>query len=347
MNRKDPYRKSLPGAVAVSILLLIGAAHASPVTVDRIVAVVNDEIITLSELEEAAAEAKIPVEGSGLPAVPRLSDSQDQSSQNQKSKESRIRLWRDILNKMIEKKLQLQLAKKKGISVSPEELQAALEDIKKRNNFPTDQALKDALAAEHVLFEQYKEDLKDQLLILKLVNREVRSGILIREDELLDYYKRHADSFAEPESFKISQIFFVLPSGAQPTAVSEVRTKALHVLELLQKGGSFQELAKQYSEGPGAASGGNLGYFKHGQLLPEIEQAVVKLQVGQVSGLIQSSIGFHILRLDDKKQAQPKPFEEVKEAVRESVYQQRSDELYQRWIKDIWANAFVEVKLQD
>jgi peptidyl-prolyl cis-trans isomerase SurA len=119
------------------------------------------------------------------------------------------------------------------------------------------------------------------------------------------------------------------------------------VLDLLQKGGNFQELARQYSEGEEAASGGNLGYFKAGHLFPEMNQAISKLQVGQFSGLIQSSSGFHILRLDEKKPAQPKPFEAVKDEVREAVYQQRSDELYQQWIKDLWAIAYVEIKLQD
>jgi len=346
MKKIESYRKSLMRAVAALILLFVGTVQASPLTVDRIVAVVNDSIITLSELEEAMAASKIPAEASRL-STASLQDKQDPSNQNRESTGSSSQLWRDTLNKMIEKKLQLQLAKKKGISVSPDELQAALGDIKKRNNFPTDQALKDALATEHISFEQYKEDLKDQLLILKLVNREVRSGILIRDDELLDYYKQHATSFAKPELFKLSQIFFGLPVGAQPATVSEIRAKALHVLELLQKGESFQELAKQYSQGPDAASGGNLGYFKRGQLLPEIDQAIAKLQVGQVSGLIQSSIGFHILRLDDQKKAEPKPFEAVKDEVREAVYQQKSDELYQRWIKDLWANAYVEIKPQD
>ncbi len=321
MKRKGTYRKSLRAIVAVTIFLSIGAAQASAVTVDRIVAVVNNEVITLSELEEAVAEAKIP------------------PSQSQ--------IQHEMLKKMIEKKLQLQYAKKKGISVSQEELQAALQDIKKRNNFPTDQALKDALAAEHLTLEQYKADLKEQLLLLKLVNREVRSGILIDEAELLDYYKRHPGSFSEPESFKVSQIFFRLPADAKPSTVSDVKAKALRVLELLQKGGDFRELARQYSEGAEATSGGNLGYFKAGHLFPEMDQAISKLQVGQFSGLIQSPSGFHILLLDEKKPAQPKPFEAVKDEVREAVYQQRSDELYQQWIKDLWATAYVEIKFQD
>jgi peptidyl-prolyl cis-trans isomerase SurA len=161
---------------------------------------------------------------------------------------------------MIEKKLQLQQAKKKGISVSQDELQAALQDIKKRNNFPTDQALKDALAAEHIEFEKYKTDLKEQLLLLKVVNREVRSGILIDETELMNYYKQHPGSFSEPESFKVSQIFFSLPADAKPSTVSDVKAKALRVLGLLQSGGNFQELEKQYSESTEGVSEES-GYF--------------------------------------------------------------------------------------
>jgi len=321
MKHGSRYRKILLGATAVLILLSTGAAQASAVTVDRIVAVVNNEVITLSELEEAVAEAKIPPPQS--------------------------QIQHEILKKMIEKKLQLQYAKKKGISVNQEELQTALQDIKKRNNFPTDQALKDALAAEHLSLEQYQADLKEQLLLLKLVNREVRSGILIDEAELLDYYTRHLGSFSEPESFKVSQIFFSLPANANSSTVSDVKTKASHVLELLQNGGDFRELARQYSEGAEAASGGNLGYFKAGHLFPEMDQAISKLQVGQFSGLIQSPSGFHILSLDEKKPAQPKPFEAVKDEVREAVYQQRSDELYQQWIRDLWANAYVDIKFQD
>ncbi|HXC61928.1 MAG TPA: SurA N-terminal domain-containing protein, partial [Nitrospiria bacterium] len=152
MKHGSRYKKFLEGAAAALILASMGAgfavaAHAAPVTVDRIVAVVNNEVITQSELEEAVAQAKAPPPQS--------------------------QIQHETLKKMIEKKLQLQYAKKKGISVSQEELQAALQDIKKRNNFPTDQALNDALAAEHLTFEQYKTDLMEQLLLLKLVNREV------------------------------------------------------------------------------------------------------------------------------------------------------------------------------
>ena len=331
MKREAPHRKRLFIKVAAFwVLLSAGATHASAVTVDRIVAIVNNEVITLSELAEATAEAKI--------------SRQTKDPDVQGSSDSLTKTQHEILGKMIEKKLELQLARKKGISVSTEELNAALQDIKKRNNFPSDEALKAALAEEHLTFDQYKADLKDQLLILKLVNREVRSGILINEAELLDYYKQHPDAFAEPGSFKVSQIFFSLPPDAKPSKASGIETKARQVLELLQKDGNFKELARQYSESPEAVSGGSLGSFKAGHLLPEIDQAIAKLQVGQVSGLVRSSTGLHILRLDERKPARPKPFEEVQEAVREAVYQQRSDELYQRWIKDLWANAYVEIK---
>jgi peptidyl-prolyl cis-trans isomerase SurA len=321
MKLVSRYRLFLIVTTVVFILTSIGIAPAASVSVDRIVAVVNNEVITSSELKEAVAEAKSP--------------------------QPPLQAQQEMLKKMIEKKLQFQYAKKKGISVSPEELQAALQDIEKRNNFSDEQALKDALAAEHIAFEKYKSDLKEQLLLLKLVNREVRSGILIEESELLDYYNQHPDSFSQPGSFKVSQIFFDLPASAKPSEESDIKAKTQRVLVLLQKGGNFQELAKQYSEGPEGPSGGNLGYFKTGQLFPALDQAISKLEVGQFSGIIQSPGGFHIVRLDEKKPAEPKSFESVKDTVREAVYQQRSEELYEEWIKDLWANAYVEIKPQD
>jgi peptidyl-prolyl cis-trans isomerase SurA len=321
MKPENRYRNFSLRSAVIFILASVGTAQAAGVTVDRIVAIVNNELITLSELKETVAETKPPQQGP--------------------------QLQHETLKKMIEKKLQLQYAKKKGISVTQEELHAALQDIKKRNNFPTDQAFKDALAAERIEFEQYKTDLKEQLLILKLVNREVRSGILIDEAELLEFYNHHPGSFSEPESFKVSQIFFSLPASAKPSVVSDVRAKAQRVFELLQKGGDFKELAKKYSESTERSSGGNLGYFKAGQLFPEIDQAISKLQVGQYSSPVQSPSGFHIMRLDEKKPNVPKPFETVKDDVREAVYQQRSEELYDQWIKDLWANAYVEIKSLD
>ena len=297
-------------AASVSIPLSIEAGQ----TTDRIVAVVNNEVITLSELkaETATEEQKLAETYHG----PEL--------------EKRVhQLSYSTLTRLIERKLQVQVAASKGIEVSDAEVQNAIKEFKNQGEKfdENDPAQKRAL--------------KDQLTLMRLVEREVRSTIMIADPDSRKYYDAHQARFSLPEEYRLSQILFLQRSTE---TVEEFRARAKDVYTRLRKGEEFSELAFKFSAGAEASRGGNLGFVRQGELLPEIERAVTQLKPGDFTPPIESSQGLHIIRLEEKKPSQFRPFAEVKGEIQALVYQEKSEDFYQVWLGSIKDKSYIEIK---
>jgi len=294
-------------------------------TVDRIVAVVNGEIITFSDLQSASAQARM-----GL-----LSLSADGTISHPPSSEH------EILEQLINQKLQLQLARKKGIFVGPEEVDRAVADVKQKNGMATDSALQKALQEEHADLDQYKSGLKDQITILKLVNREVKSGVVLSEEELRSYYEEHPERFLTPMQYRLHQIFISIPD---PGSAQTAEQTARNVADQLKTGADFQTLLKRYSSGPEGKGNGDLGLLRADQMLPEIRRAIEPLKPGEFSGPVKTAAGLHIFRLDEIQPPKPRAFEEVKSEIQERLFQEQSADLYEKWLKDLRSSAQVDIK---
>ncbi len=315
--------------LAVIALFLSGLWMQPPcgraATVDRIVAVVNGEIITFSDLQSASAQARL-----GL-----LSLSADGTISHQQPSEQ------EILEQLINQRLQLQLARKKGIAVGPEEVEKAVEDVKQKNGMATDSALQKALQEEQANLDQYKSGLKDQIMILKLVNREVKSGVVLSEEEMRSYYAEHSDRFLTPMQYRLHQIFIPIPDpGSAQTAEQTARS----VADQLKTGADFQALVKRYSSGQEVRSDGDLGILRADQMLPEIRRAIEALKPGEFSGPVKTAAGIHIFRLDEIQPPKSRAFEEVKTEIQERLFQEQSADLYEKWLKDLRASGQVEIK---
>jgi peptidyl-prolyl cis-trans isomerase SurA len=313
--------------IAISILLFTGGVQPSfsdAATVDRIAAIVNGEIITTSDLQTAAERARLGL----LTLAPDGSASRRPISEH------------EILGELIDQKLQLQMARKRGITVEPEEIEKAVEDVKQKNGLTTDAALQKALQEEHSSLDQYKSGLRDQILILKLVNREVRSGVILSDRDIRAYYEGHPERFQTPQEYHLHQIFIPLSKSDPSTFDRTVRNAA----DQLKSGAEFQTLVKQYSEGSGPNSDGDLGNLKADQMLPEVRQAIERLKPGEVSEPIKTALGAHIFRLDEILPPKFRPIEEVKPEIQELLFQERSAEIYEKWLKDLRASAQVDVK---
>ncbi len=282
---------------------------------DRIVAVVNTEVITLSELEEE------------------ISDMKAQTRRRYSGPELTQRL-RQIdymgLNRMIERKLQVQIAKRRGIKVTDEEVKDAIVRLRRLGETPDENDPKEMAL------------IKDQLTALRLINQQVRSSLLVSDEEVLRFYQQHRDRFMLPPEVRISQILIALGSGSELLAVRE---KAQEVYALLKKGERFEELAAKHSDGPEGRRGGSLGYIRPGDMLPQIQKAIEQAPPGSVTEPIASPIGMHIIRVDDRKAPQFRPFEEVKEDVRSLVFQLKSEEAYIEWIKEQKDKNYIEIRL--
>jgi len=282
---------------------------------DRIVAVVNSEVITLSELEEEVGDVKA------------------QTRQRYSGAELAQRL-RQIdymgLNRMIERKLQVQIAKRRGIKVTEEEVKDAIVRLRRLGETPDENDPKEMAM------------IRDQLTALRLINQQVRSSLLVSDEEILRFYRQHRDRFMLPPEVRISQILIALGPGSELLAVRE---KAQEVYELLKKGERFEELAVKYSDGPEGRRGGNLGYIRQGDMLPQIQKAIEQAPLGSVTEPIASPIGMHIIRVDDRKASEFRPFEEVKEDVRNMVFQLKSEDAYIAWIKEQKDKNYIEIRL--
>lgn len=281
---------------------------------DKIVAVVNSDLIMMSEIKKELApeEERIRKQSAGEERVRRLKMAEYMA-----------------LTKMIERKLQLQAAKTKGVDVSDQEVKQAVEELKKQGE-KIDTA-----------DPQNATSVREQLILMRVVDREVRSGIMVADSEMKRYYQEHKERFAYPEEYQLSQILLKARSQSE---MPESLARAKDILAALRKGGSFEELALQYSEGMNAGRGGKLGLVRQGELHPQIERAIASLPVGDISDISETSEGLHIIRVDEKTPKQFRPFEEVKLEIQGLVFQQKSEDLYQSWLADLKNKSYIEVK---
>ena len=295
---------------------------------NAVVAIVNDEIITLHDVNRAAQPAIVEAEKKGA-----LNDT------------ARNQIRRSALDHLIEKKLTEQKIKELNIRVSEEEIRQAIDDVRKQNNIPSQEALVTALAGQGLTFDQYRTQLQEQIEKLKLVSMEVRAKVLVGESEMRDYYTANLAKYTEDESFRARHIFFKTGEKATQDEMLRAKTTALAVLADAKGGKDFAELAKKFSEDPAARKdGGDLGSFKKGDMQPELEKTILSLKPGEVSELVSTPIGFHIIKLEARVVGVTKPFESVKSEIEEILYRKKSEERFSQWAKDLRGKASVEIR---
>ena len=295
--------------------------------INAIAAVVNDEIITLYEVNrEAAPVIREAEKKSALDAAGR----------------SQIR--RTMLDRLVEKKLVEQKIKELNIKVSEEEIRQAIDDVKKQNSM-TQEALVAALANQGLSFDQYRSQIVEQLEKLKLVSMEVRSKIHVVESEKREYYEANHAKYTEDETFRARHIFFRINDKAPATDIKRAMTTALAVLAEAKSGKDFIELAKTHSEDPAAVKdGGALGPFKKGDMLPELEQTILTMKPGEISELVYTTAGFHVIKLEERVSGKLKPYESVSAEIEETLYRKKSEERFSLWAKELRGKASVEIK---
>jgi peptidyl-prolyl cis-trans isomerase SurA len=283
---------------------------------DGIVAIVNSDLIMLSEIkrELAPERERIQKEYRGEVLARRLKTAEYMA-----------------LTSMIERKLQLQEAKVRGVTVTDQEVRQAALQMKQQGR---------------TIDETNPADLKsiqEQLTLLRVVDREVRSGVMVADSDMKRYFQEHHDRFALSEEYTLSQIL-IKPRSQDDTAGA--REKVREVMARLKQGESFEDLALRFSDGPKASQGGHLGLVRQGELLPEIERTIATLVPGGISDMIETSEGFHIVRLEDKKPKQFRPYEQVRNEIQGLVFQQKSEDVFQAWLTNLKNKAYIEIKFE-
>lgn len=316
-----------PHALCLLGLLLCPAASAARVA-DRIVAVVNDEIILESDLDQVA--------------LPTFRDADPESAEGKRKLEAHRH---KVLDTLIEKQLVAQHAKELKIHVSEDEIRRAMDEVKKNNGLD-DVQFREALRAQGFSLEGYKKQLKQQLLELKVVNQAVRSKVSVPDEEVRAYYAQTVrQASGDDVQVHLRQILVGVKKGATPTEVEEKRKLGLSLVEQLRAGADFDKLARTYGEDLASRAGGDLGWMARGDLPAELREVVVTMDGNDVRGPVRTERGFHVLQLLEKKEGGVRAFDEVKEQLRRQLYDQQVEKGVQNWTKDLRRKAHVEIRL--
>ncbi|NMC73654.1 MAG: peptidylprolyl isomerase [Geobacteraceae bacterium] len=294
--------------------------------VSSIAALVNDEPITTFDIDRE----KEGVEKGLDPSKPLDAAGKEQ-------------LRQAALESLIGKKLIQQKVKELDVKVSDEEVRQAIEDVKRTNNI-TQERLQEALAARGISYDEYKAQIREQLERLRLISLEVRSKIQISEKEARDYYAANPDAFQIDESFHVRQIFFKLDSQASEAERKRVAATAEKVLAEARGGADFATLARKYSQDSSAGEGGDLGFLKKGDILPEIEATLTGMKNGDISALIRTPVGIHIMKLEEHRQGKRQTFESAKPDIEDILYKKKSEERFNQWLADLRKNASIEIR---
>lgn len=295
------------------------------VLLDRVVALVNKEVITWSDLYKL-------MEYEAADQVKTLNE------------EERMKIFKEsesaFLEKLIDMRLQLQEARRLGLEVTPEEVRETIESVKKKYSL-TDNALRESLKKEGLTFEEYEKRLSEQIIISKLVNQQVRKKIIVSEEEVKKYMDANKENLSDGEAFKIKQILFKRPKNDADKEVIE--EKASLIIQRLKAGEDFSVLAEEYSEDPSGRLGGNLGFIKKSYLTEEFVNKLNAMNVGDVSIPFWTEKGLHIIKLDEKIPTQN--IDEVRENVRKQLTEDKVLETYKSWIKDLRTKAYIVIRL--
>lgn len=314
-----------PDLKILAAVIFLGTAYCQPAAseiVDKIAVVVNEEIILDSEIERALIpffhQYRTMYQGNDL--LSRLED-----------------VRRKIVEQLIDEKILLSEAKRLNIEVTDEEIEAKISESADR--FGSRTAFEKALAEQRMTVKDLKSKYNEQIMVRKLIGQKAGSSVLVTPLDINNYYRDNAAEFVVPEEVKVRNIL-VRAGGDDDKAES----LALDILARARAGEDFSEMARTYSTGPGAAEGGLMGYLKRGELMPEIEDGVFRLKEGEVSDIIKTGLGYHIFKVDEKREQKVLPLPEVRKDIEEAIFKQRANAKIKNWVADLKKNAYIAFK---
>jgi peptidyl-prolyl cis-trans isomerase SurA len=322
-----------PYLLAALLMLILPAAGAFANVIDRSVAIVNEDTITLSEVNELGKNFFDKIAAETPPD--RLTETLQQARNT-------------VINKLIEKKLLIQEAKKIGIQVSDQEVENALQRVLANNKTTMEQFLKE-IQSMGISEKQYREELREQVLNSKLINYEVRTKVVISEDAILEHYNTYYTSIVSGGEYHILQIGCTWGTENQEGITitkTDAKEKAMEAHKLAVGGDSFKELAKKYSDLPSAADGGDLGSFRQEEMAASMREIVLKLKPGEVSPIIETESGYQFFKLVSSREGEitaKESYESVKEQIRDKLYQQAMEQRFKEWLKSIREKAYIKI----
>ncbi|WP_089936578.1 peptidylprolyl isomerase [Candidatus Entotheonella palauensis] len=294
---------------------------------DGIAAIVNDSIITISEVREVVA-----LEAADL----------DNRYYGTELEMRRRELFRKALQPLIDVEIQLERAKTLQITVQESEVDRQVDRLKEDNQL-TDAQLEEILQSRGLTLEAHREQISRSLLLTKIVNFEVQSRLVITEAELQEAYEQRQDRFRIADEWTVRHIVFLASEQATAEEDTQARQKAEAILQQLRAGGDFAQLARQHSEGPSAEKDGLLGTFRTGELVAGLEEVVVSLQPGEISDLVRTQIGWHIVQLDNAQVGGHQPLEAVREELSLELKRAKFERNYEEWLESLRQQSYIKI----
>ena len=349
MAKVRPFRYCMKRIAPVLLLFVFGVpflaaqSQSSDTVVEEIVARVNNNIITRADLRKAKQELY-----SEAQQQPNTAQAEQQAKEHEK----------DLLRDLIDQQLLLSKAQELGVSADTD-LVKRLDELRKQMHADSMEDMEKAAEAQGVSWEDFKQNLKNNIITQKVIGQEVGGHINVTQAEIQQYYEQHKTEMERAEQVRLSEILIstqtagevktengqnALPDAPSPDVVAQAKAKADQVYEMLKKGGDFAELAKKYSNGPTSAIGGDLEYFKRGTMSKELETKVFALDAGQYTEPTRTNQGFVILKVTEHQKAGVPPLKEVENQINEQIYVQKMQPALREYLTKLREDAYIDIK---
>jgi parvulin-like peptidyl-prolyl isomerase len=290
-----------------------------------VLAIVNNDAITLSELQEALAVYRY--------------ENRDRTTENSDQ------LIQQFLTRMIDSRLQIQEAEREKIVIEEAEIDEELADRIKKMNLKGREEFEAALKAQGIPMAAVRKRVADELRRGRIVSRKVRLRISVTEQEVSQYLEANRAKLETGLSYHAAHILIVPETGPEDAAWENARIKADLIRADLQQGADFAELARQHSRDASGRDGGDLGTLKRGELAQDIEAKILSLSPGQISLPYRSALGYHVFRLESKETLEGEGLGRVRAQIREILFREKFDTRLDAWLKEIKQRAVIDVRL--
>ena len=313
----------------VTAVVLHGKVNAQePEIIDRIVAVVNSDIITLYDLNRALKPYEENIKALGY--------------ETEKERETLFQVRKDLLDQLIDSKLADQEIERAQITVSESDIDGTIERMKVARSV-TDEQLREGLARQGLTMAEYRKEMKEQILRTKLVNREVKSKIVVTKEDIKAYYDSHQDEYAGEKNYYLYNIFVRL----SPEAETSEREDALRQMEdaraRLDQGLFFEDLVNQLKDSSSRVQGTDLGLYRPEELSEQLQGAVEKLSAGEYTEVLDTDFGPQVIYVKEIQEVPAKSVDEVESEIAEMLYNESVDNKYQDWLNELRKQSLIKI----
>jgi peptidyl-prolyl cis-trans isomerase SurA len=317
-------------------LLLVCVAAVPPLlpadtVIQEIIARVNNQIVTRAEYLRSKETLKQEAQQQDPANADKIAQEKD----------------KDVLRDLIDQQLLLEKGKDLGITADTEVIKR-LDEMRKEMHMETMEDLEKAATSQGISYEDFKQNLKNQIITQQVISREVGSRMNVGKEELQQFYDEHKSQLERPEQIRLSELLITEKKDKAPPADEEqelaaARAKADDLLAQIRKGAAFEDIAKKNSDGPTAAQGGDLGYFKRATLAKELEDKTFAMKPGEVSEVIRTKQGFVILRVTEHQQAGVPPLSEIESRVQEAIIVQKMQPALRLYLQKLREDAYIKI----